>query len=93
MGPFKINESFLAAEAEGIAPGGPGIGGWVNASLVNVEAGVGPVGIRGGINADTGIGIRGGNLDVHLLGFGGKIGADGIQLDTPLVGVKNCSIM
>ena len=37
---------------------------------------------------NTGAGVRGGNLDVHLLGFGGKVGADGLTIDTPIGGDK-----
>ena len=54
--------------------------------------GLGPVGVSGGLNADTGIGFRGGNFDAHLLGFGVKVGADGLAVDTPVVGA-NCSVM
>jgi len=57
---------------------------------VRAEMSVGPVGVSGGLNADTGVGVRGGNLDVHLLGFGGRVGADGLAVDTPMGGVKCC---
>merc|ERR1719187_2689002 len=85
-GVFSGKATFLSAEAEAIA--GPGLGAWVDASVCNLEGSIGPVGGHVGINFDTGAGIRGGNLDVHLGGWGGKVGADGIAVDTPLGGVK-----
>ena len=92
VGPLSGEISFLSAEAEAIA--GPGFGAWANAEVVKVEADLGPVvGAHVGLNANTGAGVRGGNLDVHLLGFGGKIGADGVAVDTPIAGVRACSIM
>ena len=77
---------FLSAEAEAIA--GNRLGAWANASLVRSELSAGPVGVHVDLNVNTGAGVRGGNLDVHALGFGGKIGADGITLDTPIGGVS-----
>ena len=44
--------------------------------MVRSELSAGPVGVHADLNVNTGAGVRGGNLDVHLLGFGGKIGAD-----------------
>ena len=91
-GPASGEITFLSAEAEAIA--GPGFGAWANAEVVKVEYNLGPVvGAHVGLNVNTGAGVRGGNLDVHLLGFGGKIGADGVAIDTPIVGVRTCSIM
>ena len=81
----------MAADAEAIGYG-HGFGAWATASLVRAEGDLGPVGAHLDINANTGVGVRGGNLDVHLLGFGGKIGVDGVTIDTPVGGVK-CSIM
>ena len=92
VGPLSGEITFLSADAEAIA--GPGLGAWANAELVKVEADLGPVvGGHVGLNAKTGAGVRGGNLDIHLLGFGGKIGADGVAVDTPVAGVRACSIL
>ena len=41
------------------------------------------------INLNTGLGARNGNFEVHLLGFGGKVGTDGIELNTPWFGGYN----
>ena len=65
-----------------------GFGAWANASLGRVEASLGPVGVHLDVNVNTGVGLRGGNLDVHVLGFGGKCGVDGITIDTPFGGFK-----
>ena len=83
--------TVASVEAEAIA--GNGFGAWANASLFRGgQIGAGPVGITPDLNVNTGIGVRGGNLDVHLLGFGTKVGADGVTIDTPLGGAK-CAIM
>ena len=79
-------------QAQAVA--GPGLGAWVDASGFKLEASFGnALGAHFEPNVNTGAGIRNGNLDVHLAGFGGKIGADGIELDTPLGGVNACSVM
>ena len=82
--------TVASAEAEAIA--GNGVGAWANASLIRGEVSAGPVGVHADLNVNTGLGVRGGNLDVHLLGFGTKVGADGVTIDTPLGGAK-CAIM
>lgn len=43
-------------------------------------------------NSNTGAGIRDGNLEATLFGFGAKVGRDGIGVHTSLAGA-NCSIM
>jgi len=89
-GTVSTDVKFASAGAEAIY--GNGVGAWAEATLARSDVSFGPFGVSGGLNANTGIGLRGGNLDVHLLGFGVKIGADGLAVDTPLVGGK-CSIM
>ncbi len=44
-------------------------------------------------NVNTGVGARNGNLEAHLLGFGGKVGADGVEINTPIGGVNACALM
>lgn len=39
-------------------------------------------------NINTGVGVRNGNFEVHLLGFGFKVGADGFEVNTPIGGVN-----
>ena len=41
------------------------------------------------INLNTGVGARNGNIELHILGFGFKIGADGLEINTPWVGAYN----
>ena len=57
-----------------------------------MEAKVGIFGARVGAriepNINTGAGLRQGNLQVKVLGFGGAIGKDGLGLSTPLGGVS-----
>ena len=72
-------------EAEAIA--GPGLGAWANASAARLETNFGNVAqVHLDASLNTGAGIRGGNLDVHLLGFGGRVGTDGLEINTPLAG-------
>ncbi len=76
------------------AVAGPGLGVWFDSSTVRMEASLGNiVGAHFDSNINTGVGIRNGNLDAHLLGFGVKVGADGIEVNTPVVGVSACSVM
>ena len=51
------------------------------------------LGLHYGVNLNTGLGVRNGNFEAHLLGFGAKIGTDGIEINTPTVGVNACSVM
>ena len=88
----SVSSRALHVQAQAVA--GPGLGAWVDASFSKFEASFGNVvGAHFEPNVNTGVGVRNGNVDVHLLGFGGKIGADGIELNTPLGGVNACSVM
>ena len=76
-----------SAEAEAVA--GPGFGAWVNASAGRIETNMGNVvEVHVEPNLRTGFGVRGGNFDAHILGFGGRLGADGYELNTPIGGVR-----
>ena len=91
-GPVSISGRLGHAQTQLVI--GPGLGAWVDASLYKFEASYWNVaGVHVEPNLNTGVGIRNGNLDVHLLGFGVKIDADCIEVDTPLGGVNACSIM
>ena len=80
----------VPAQAQAVA--GPGLGAFADASLVRLEASAGPLGVHLDPNVNTGIGARNGNVEAHLLGFGGKVGADGVEINTPLGGA-NCTLM
>ena len=56
---------FLSADAEAIAGNGSGV--WANASFVRSNFSAGPIGVHADLNVNTGVGICGGNLDLHLL--------------------------
>ena len=77
-------------QAQAVA--GPGLGAFADASLGRVEASAGPVGVHLDANINTGVGARNGNVEAHLLGFGGRAGADGVEINTPLGGA-NCALM
>ena len=88
-GPLSLDLRFLSAEAEARV-GGPGFGAWAEACLLRSEVSAGPIGVHVGPNLNTGMGVRGRNIDVHLLGSGMTVGADGLALDTPVGGAKCC---
>lgn len=65
----------------------PGFGIWGEASLVKFEVGLaGIISIHVDLNANSGMGYRGTNIDIHLLGFGIALGSDGLAVDTPIGG-------
>ena len=79
-------------QAQAVA--GPGFGAFGDASVGRLEVSAGNViGVHAEPNLNTGIGARNGNVEAHLLGFGAKVGADGVEVNTPLGGVNACSIM
>jgi hypothetical protein len=89
-----INTMYRAPSAEASIVAGAGLGAWVGASpMGRAEVNLGRlVGAHIEPNVNTGVGVRDGNLDVHLLGFGTRIGADGVEVNTPLGGVNACVI-
>ena len=38
---------------------------------------------------NTGVGARNGNVELHLFGFGMKVGVDGLEINTPWIGGYN----
>ena len=46
------------------------------------------VGLHVDYNLNTGIGTRNGNIEAHLLGLGARAGADGLDVNTPIGGVR-----
>ena len=90
-GPLNFKVKVGQASAQAVA--GPGFGAFADATIADVSLSAGNlVGAHVGLNANTGIGARNGNVEAHLLGFGGKIGADGLEINTP-IGGANCSVM
>ena len=89
-----FNAMYRGPSYEASAVAGAGLGAWAGASpLGRAEVNLGPVaGVHLEPNLNTGLGVRDGNLDVHLLGFGTRIGADGLEVNTPLGGVNLCTI-
>ena len=71
---------------------GPGFGAWADACILRSEVSAGPVGVHLGPNVNTGVGVRRGNVDLHILGSGVKLGRGGVTLDTPVGGAK-CLIL
>ena len=69
---------------------GPGLGVFLDGSCSRVEVTFGlpwlGVQLHTDINVNTGMGARNGNIELHFLGFGFKIGADGLEINTPWVG-------
>ena len=92
VGPLNVRTTvgeFTAEVNNDVA--GSGLGVFVDATFAEAEFSAGNLaGASVGLNADTGIGIRGGNAEAHVLGFGFEVGADGVQVDTPLIGARIC---
>jgi len=92
LGPVQVKGHGPHGQLQAVA--GPGLGAFADVSIARAEASVGNfVGAHIDLNCNTGIGARNGNLEAHFLGFGGKIGADGIEINTSLGGVNACSMM
>jgi hypothetical protein len=89
-----LNAMYRGPFAEASAVAGPGLGAWAGIlPLGRAEVNIGPVvGVHLEPNLNTGLGVRDGNLDVHLLGFEARLGADGLEVNTPLGGVRACII-
>jgi len=91
-GPFQLRFAGPSAEASVVSEAG--LGAWANASVARYEANLGPIGgVHLEPNVNTGMGVRDGNLDVHVLGFGTRIGADGVEINTPIGGINACVMM
>ena len=89
-----LNVKAKVGQFSGQAVAGPGFGAFADATVVDASVSYGNVvGAHAGLNANTGIGVRNGNAEAHFLGFGGKIGADGVEINTPIGGVNACSVM
>jgi hypothetical protein len=75
------------------AVAGPGFGAFLDASCNRIEVSFGFLWVGFGVHADlnlnTGLGARNGNLELHVLGFGGRLGADGLELNMPWMGGSN----
>ena len=88
LGPLTLVTSLPTAMA-GVSDGSEGLYAVAEASAFRAEANYGNVvGAHIDLNVNTGAGIRNGNVEAHLLGFGGKVGTDGVEVNTPLGGVR-----
>ena len=79
----------LPTAMAGVSAGTEGFYAVAEASAFRAEATYGNV-IGGHIdlNVNTGAGVRNGNVEAHLLGFGGRVGTDGVEANTPLGGIR-----
>jgi len=87
------------AAASGPAVGFQGVkgeGAFLKAEAAKAELGAdtqfGRVGVVWSPNVNTGVGVRDGNAEASVLGFGGKVGKDGVGVRTPLGGA-DCVLM
>ena len=91
---YLLNAKIKVGQFSGQVVAGPGAGVFVDTTVVDLSVSFGNViGIHTGLNVNTGIGIRNGDAELHLLGFGGKIGVDGVEFNTPIGGLNMCSVM
>jgi len=96
----EIQHGFLragwagpSAEA-GVDIGRDGVGAMACASAGRVEASTYLVGAHLDLNANTGLNVSSSNLEVAVVGFGFKVGHDGVKLNTPVGGVgTECTVM
>ena len=72
---------------------GPGLGVFLDASCNRVEITGGfpwlGFSLHADLNLNTGVGARNGSVELHILGFGGRLGADGLELNMPWLGGTN----
>ena len=88
IGPFSSVCRLPTAQA-GVSVGTEGLYAVAEASAIRLESNYGNVvGAHLDVNVNTGLGIRNGNAEAHLLGFGGRVGTDGVEVNTPLGGVR-----
>ena len=93
FGPLSIHSKVLEFQSQ-IVSRERCFGWFKDITIIENEVSLGnAVGARVGLNFDTGIGVRFGNAELHCLGLGGKIGTDGIQVDTPVASVNACNIL
>ena len=94
MGDIKAGAGFFTGGLKGPtveaeARSNAGLYAGFDATLLKCELNVGNLaGVEAGLNVKTGAGIRNGNAEAHLLGFGGAVGTDGVEISTPIGGVK-----
>mmetsp|Transcript_1946 Transcript_1946/g.5492 ORF Transcript_1946/g.5492 Transcript_1946/m.5492 type:complete len:513 (-) Transcript_1946:153-1691(-) len=71
-----------------------GFGAFGEMSLGHVEGslGGGVCSVLLDVNVNTGIGWRNGNAELTVLGFGARVGQNGVRLNTPVLGLS-CSVM
>jgi len=86
---FRFGPEFKAQFTAGLS----GTGCFLNLSCNRVEFSLGWPWLGGDvhmdINMNTGLGTRNGNVELHILGFGGKFGTDGVEVNTPWIGGYN----
>ena len=92
-GPVNMKFECLSFTMQAVS--GPGIGIFIDFITIYCSFSMlgNLFGWRVGSNANTGIGIRNGNFEAHLLGLGGKIGTDGVEINTPFIGINACCIL
>mmetsp|Transcript_58522 Transcript_58522/g.164080 ORF Transcript_58522/g.164080 Transcript_58522/m.164080 type:complete len:243 (+) Transcript_58522:70-798(+) len=90
-GIFKFQAEGPNAGVEAIARNDEGFGVFADASLARVSGHIGPVGVRFEPNLNTGYGVRSGNFEANALGFGIKLGQDGIGVQSPIMGAE-CAV-
>ena len=88
IGPYSVVARLPTAHA-GVSDGTEGLYAVAEASAIRYEANYGNVvGAHVDVNVNTGLGFRNGNAEAHLQGFGGRVGTDGVEVNTPLGGIR-----
>jgi len=92
FGGAKVALSGPAASLQGVARRGAFFDASLGVAEVGTDTPFGRLGIYATANVCTGIGVRDGNAEANVLGFGMKAGKDGMGIKTP-IGGADCSIM
>ena len=72
----------------------PGLGLFFDASVMRLEISLANfIGIHIDYNLNTGLGVRNGNFECHVLGCGGKLGVDGVEVNTFFAGVNGIMVL
>ena len=86
IGPYSEVARLPTAHA-GVSDGTEGLYAVAEASAIRYEANYGNV-VGAHVDVNTGLGFRNGNAEAHLLGFGRRVGTDGVEVNTPLGGIR-----
>lgn len=90
FGGAKVSLSAPALGVQGIKGKGLFVQAEIWKAELSADTPLGRIGMSWGLNANTGAGIRDDGVEASILGFGAKVGKDGVGLQTPVNGADCC---